>query len=291
MSSELNRRCKRTHAQVCDVTDDFVCIAEQNVDNNKMWAGGHYSRKFALQRNEETGGWTIRDDEDPMFGWVRCMRDEVLPTPPFVKPQAARLVVDGVFEGDTYTALQIFVGLDAKRGACGRSKVRCTRRREISRTVWHGMARRGSARHGMAWHGMASVAMRFVDPIFEFGCTWCAFVVADFANMDLTAPFIVMMISRMTDYALAAFLNTVYQEYPHTPMPFFRSPDFSRQPLVRKLQSFLNAYPELSGAGAGGLAIAVSGEWDEATTKGCQNVLNKVDDNEYFLDAVAAYRS
>jgi hypothetical protein len=156
-------------------------------------------------------------------------------------------------------------------------------------TAWHGTAWHGMARHGMARHGIRR--MRFVDPIFEFGCTWCAFVVADFANMDLTAPFIVMMISRMTDYALAAFLNTVYQEYPHTPMPFFRSPDFSRQPLVRKLQSFLNAYPELSGAGAGGLAIAVSGEWDEATTKGCQNVLNKVDDNEYFLDAVAAYRS
>jgi hypothetical protein len=103
--------------QVCEVTDEYVCIAEQNVDNNRLWAGGHYSRKFALQRNPEDGAWTIRDDEDPMFGWVRCMRDEVLPTPPFVKPEAARLPVDGVFEGDTYTALQIFVGLDAKRGA------------------------------------------------------------------------------------------------------------------------------------------------------------------------------
>ena len=142
---------------MCDVTDDFVCIAEQNVDNNKMWAGGHYSRKFALQRNEETGGWTIRDDEDPMFGWVRCMRDEVLPTPPFVKPQAARLVVDGVFEGDTYTALQIFVGLDAKRGACGRSKSDAL------------VGARFPALHGMAWmarHGIPRT--RFVDPIFEF---------------------------------------------------------------------------------------------------------------------------
>ena len=109
--------------------------------------------------------------------------------------------------------------------------------------------------------------------------------------MDLTAPFIVMMISRMTDYALAAFLNTVYQAYPHTPMPFFRSPDFSRAPLVKKFQSFLNAYPELSRAGVDGLAIAVTGDWDEATTKGCQNFLNCVEDNEYFLDAVAAYRS
>ena len=51
-----------------------------------------------------------------MFGWVRCMKDQVVPTPPFVKPAAARLPVDGVFEGETATALQIFVGLDAKRG-------------------------------------------------------------------------------------------------------------------------------------------------------------------------------
>jgi len=45
----------------------------------------------------------------------------------------------------------------------------------------------------------------------------------------------------------------------------------------------------LSGAGADGLAIAVSGEWDEATTKGVQNMLNKIEENELFLDAVAAY--
>ncbi len=51
-----------------------------------------------------------------MFGWVRCMKDEVIPTPPFVKPEAQRLPVDGVLEGATATALQIFVGLDAKRG-------------------------------------------------------------------------------------------------------------------------------------------------------------------------------
>jgi hypothetical protein len=55
-----------------------------------------------------------------MFGWVRCMKDEVMPTPPFVKPAAERLPVDGVFDGATATALQIFVGLDAKRGKHGR---------------------------------------------------------------------------------------------------------------------------------------------------------------------------
>ncbi len=51
-----------------------------------------------------------------MFGWVRCMKDQVVATPPFEKPTVPRLPVDGKFEGDTATALQIFVGLDAKRG-------------------------------------------------------------------------------------------------------------------------------------------------------------------------------
>ena len=53
-----------------------------------------------------------------MFGWVRCMQNDVVATPPFAKPSALRLPVDGVFEGATATALQIFVGLDAKRGKC-----------------------------------------------------------------------------------------------------------------------------------------------------------------------------
>ena len=46
---------------------------------------------------------------------MRCLRDVVVPTPVFVKPAAPRLPVDGVFEGETATALQIFVGLDVKR--------------------------------------------------------------------------------------------------------------------------------------------------------------------------------
>ena len=114
---------------------------------------------------------------------------------------------------------------------------------------------------------------------------------SDFANMDLSSPFFTMMIQRMTDYALAAFLNTVHQDYPHAAMKFFRAPEFTREPLIKKLQHFLNAYPMLSGAGADGLTIAVSGEWDEATTRGVQNMLNKVEENELFLDAVAAYRA
>jgi hypothetical protein len=98
-----------------------------------------------------------------------------------------------------------------------------------------------------------------------------------------------MIIQRMTDYALAAFLNTAHQDFAHVPMKFFRDPDPNRQPLISKLQHFLVAYPMLSGAGADGVNITVSGEWDECTTRGVQNMLNKIDENEHFLDAVAAY--
>ena len=100
-----------------------------------------------------------------------------------------------------------------------------------------------------------------------------------------------MMIQRMTDYALAAFLNTVHQDFPHVHMKFFRDPDQDRRPLIKKLQHFLISYPMLSGAAADGVDIVVNGEWDEATTKGLQNLLNKIDENEHFLDAVAAYRT
>lgn len=109
--------------------------------------------------------------------------------------------------------------------------------------------------------------------------------------MDTSTPFFQMMIQRMTDYALAAFLNTAHQDFPHVHMKFFKDPDQNRQPLISKLQHFLLAYPMLSGAGSDGVNIAVSGSWDAATTKGLQNLLNKLDENEHFWDAVAAYSS
>jgi hypothetical protein len=109
--------------------------------------------------------------------------------------------------------------------------------------------------------------------------------------MDISTPFFQMMIQRMTDYALAAFLNTAHQDFPHVHCKFVRDPDQNRQPLISKLQHFLIAYPMLSGAGRDNLNIVVSGEWDAATTMGLQNLLNKVDENEHFLDAVAAYSS
>ena len=60
---------------------------------------------------------------------------------------------------------------------------------------------------------------------------------------------------------------------------------------MKKFQSFLNAHPELSGAGVDGLLIAETGEWCTATTKGAQNLLNKVDEAEHFREALAAYRA
>ena len=131
--------------------------------------------------------------------------------------------------------------------------------------------------------------------VFVFGCVFVREEPqshtrpSDFANQDTSTPFFKMIIQRMTDYALAAFLNTAHQDFAHVPMKFFRDPDQNRQPLISKLQHFLVAYPMLSGAGADGVNITVSGEWDECTTRGVQNMLNKIDENEHFLDAVAAY--
>jgi hypothetical protein len=100
-----------------------------------------------------------------------------------------------------------------------------------------------------------------------------------------------MMIQRMTDYALAAFLNTAHQDFPHVHMKFFKDPDQNRKPLISKLQHFLIAYSMISGAGSDGVNITVSGDWDEATTRGVQNMLNKILENEHFLVAVEAYRA
>ncbi len=175
----------------------------------------------------------LRDDEDPLFGWVRVRPDVVVPSPAYQPPAVARLPVDGLLEGATMTAMQIFVGLDVQR---------------------------------------------------------------DFADMDLTQFFVKMIISRMTDYALAAFLNvyvlvfgngvgfsvveqkvgghvhaltmsvppfviflysrvsslSYHPTHGHVPMPSFRkvTPEewpTARKPLVVKLQNFLNSYPEMSG--------------------------------------------
>jgi hypothetical protein len=217
-------------AVVCDVTDTELFIAEQNVNNDMPWTGGHYSRSFPLQRDEETGAWTIRDDEDPLFGWVRTCPDEIVPTPAWQPPvhDAAhhRLLVDGVYEGETVLAWQKFVGVDVKR---------------------------------------------------------------DFGDVDITQGRYPLMIRRMTDFALAAFLNVYHTSYPHVPMKSFMQHD--PVPVTKKLQNFLNAHPEFSGIGSNGVEPLVeSGEWDVATIKAAQNLLNKIDHYEDWENALAYYR-
>lgn len=213
-------------AVVCEVTADSVRIGEQNVGNNVPWSGITFSRDFPLQRNEATGAYTMRDDEDPLFGWVRVVTDRVVDTPPWQPPTMATLPVDGVMNTETLLAWQKFVGVDVKRD--------------------------------------------LGDVDMSEGSRWASIV------------------GRMTDYAAAAFLNVAHQQYPHVSMQSFMT--HSREPVIKKLQNFLNTYPELTGAGVDGLTIAETGEWDEATTKAVQNLLNKVEHYEDFEVAVAAYR-
>ncbi len=153
---------------------------------------------------------------------------QVVPSPPWTPPAAARLPVDGVLAGDTQEAFQQFVGLDVK---------------------------------------------------------------ADLGDVDFTLPRFQMMIARMTNYALAAFLNCAHQVYPHVVMGSFRAASDS-QPLVKKLQHFLATYPQLTGAGGASADTTVTetGEMDPPTVRALQNLLNKCPLSQDFASAVAAFR-
>jgi hypothetical protein len=60
--------------------------------------------------------------------------------------------------------------------------------------------------------------------------------------------------------------------------------------LIRKFQTFLNLYPEITGVGEDGLVVEVNGIWDEATTKAVQIMLNKVHTTDEFDSAIEFYR-
>lgn len=211
-------------AVVCEVEEGVVRIAEQNVDNNIKW-DTHFSREFPLQRNESTGAYILRDDEDPLFGWVRVHPDRVVNTTPWAPPATETFPVDGVMSPEVTTAWQKFVGVDVKRD--------------------------------------------LGDVDLSEGSRW-----AD-------------ILSRMTDYALAAFLNVAHQKYPHVYMASFMS--HQREEIIKKLQNFLNSYPELTGAGPNGLLIEENGEWGESTTRAVQQLLNKLEHYEDFEAAVALF--
>lgn len=100
--------------------------------------------------------------------------------------------------------------------------------------------------------------------------------------------------SPVNDYGLAIFLNTRLRlhDYPHVPMGFWGSQTFDRAPITKKLQRFLNSYPEISGchSNCAETRVPETGKWCEATTRGVQNLLNKVYDMHDFDAAVEHYR-
>ena len=126
---------------------------------------------------------------------------------------------------------------------------------------------------------------------------------------------------RFTDASLAAFLNChAPKGAKHVPMGPIFGPNYTNKPIVLKLQQFLNAFPALSesitnnrdlvrhynasmaavdaSVGSGSLAardecldrvyIRETGVWCAQTTRGLQNVLNKVHRGADFDEAVAA---
>lgn len=215
-------------AIVSEVTDSFIRIAEQNVENDMMWKGGTYTREFALERNQETNAWFIRDDEDPISGWVRVDKHSTEDPPVWIPPEAKQLEVDGIYGDITFDALSRFVGSGSPATFTPEQKE------------------------------------KFL-PFFR----------------------------RLTDYSLGGFLNTHLPEsYPMLSAPWkgYGSETIDREPLIRKFQTFLNLYPEITGVGEDGLIVEVNGVWDEATTRAVQIMLNKVHTTDEFDSAIEFYR-
>jgi hypothetical protein len=88
--------------------------------------------------------------------------------------------------------------------------------------------------------------------------------------------------------ALAAFLNTRYQEYEHVDVPFYMAP-FDRAILIRKLQAFALAYSSMTNANEHG--VVINGEWDSPTIMAVQTLLNRVQHADDFEAAAIVYKS
>lgn len=225
---------KKTEAQpvghiaiVSEVTNDSVRVAEQNVENNIMWKGGNYTREFALEKNSDTGAWFIKDNEDPILGWVRVDKESNEEPPKWIAPEQDQVEVNGIYDDATFHALCRFVGSGNPSAFT-----------EEEKQKW--------------------------------------------------GPFM----TRMTDYALGAFLNTHLPEsYPMLAAHWkgFGTEPIDREPLIRKLQTFLNLYPEITGIGEN-LVVEVNGVWDEPTVRAVQNMLNKVHTTDEFDSAIDEYQ-
>lgn len=84
-------------AVVSEVTDTFLRVAEQNADNDRLWPGGHWAREFRLSRDASSGIYTLHDDEDPLFGWVRADLNTVAPPLPWSLPEEDVTSADGSY--------------------------------------------------------------------------------------------------------------------------------------------------------------------------------------------------
>ncbi|KDO31284.1 hypothetical protein SPRG_03899 [Saprolegnia parasitica CBS 223.65] len=89
-----------------------VRVAEQNVENNKLWPGD-YADELELQTDvvdgKTTYGIVHRDTDLVLDGWVRARLDQARARAPWTRP-APRVAVSGIYDHDSAVALQTFVG-------------------------------------------------------------------------------------------------------------------------------------------------------------------------------------
>ena len=91
---------------------------------------------------------------------------------------------------------------------------------------------------------------------------------------------------------MVAFVNSKLEPFlePLISLPWFgfstNAESYDRTPLIKKLQAFINEYPEITN-----VEVAVTGKFDELTIRGVQNLLNKVHYADDFQSAVVACRA
>ena len=97
---------------------------------------------------------------------------------------------------------------------------------------------------------------------------------------------------RIVDLGMVAFVNSKLEPFlePLISLPWFgfstNAESYDRTPLIKKLQAFINEYPEITN-----VEVAVTGKFDELTIRGVQNLLNKVHYADDFQSAVVACRA
>ena len=98
---------------------------------------------------------------------------------------------------------------------------------------------------------------------------------------------------QQTDMALAAFLNTQHQSYPHVPMPAYSgsaAAPVDRKPLLLKLQNFLLSHHQMTDAGPLH-KVQENGDLDAETVKALQQLVNRVNLADDFEAAAEVYKS